>query len=105
MENYKTAISCDAGNIQINETHIKYEIHAVHKYVGIFQRLLSLNWINFFHVIGARCFSDGHQKLFGISCFVLALICVNIMIWWIFLQRQFTYIPGHKDCEKDDYTC
>ena len=43
MENYKTAISCDAGNIQINETHIKYEIHAVHKYVGIFQRLLSLN--------------------------------------------------------------
>ena len=34
MENYKTAISCDAGNIQINETHIKCEIHAVHKYVG-----------------------------------------------------------------------
>ena len=27
IENYKTAISCDVGNIQINESHIKYEIH------------------------------------------------------------------------------
>ena len=27
IENYKTAISCDVGNIQINESDIKYEIH------------------------------------------------------------------------------
>ena len=67
MENYKTAISCDAGNIQINETHIKYEIHAVHKYVGIFQRLLSLNWINFFHEMGIPhiCHILYTGKIFG----------------------------------------
>ena len=27
IENYKTAISCDVGDIQINESDIKYEIH------------------------------------------------------------------------------
>ena len=49
MENYKTAISCDAGNIQINETHIKCEIHAVHKYVGNLSKTFESEFNTFFH--------------------------------------------------------
>ena len=46
IENYKTAISCDVGNIQINESDIKYEIHgSIFSMKTKYFMILPKNWI------------------------------------------------------------